>query len=244
MFIDKLLFLMKENNVTKKRLCEDLGIGINQIKYWEKNSNIPSAETVNKIANYFHVSIDFLLNSDDYEISDNSQVSTNFKNILVENDDNAVFWDKFLKLCNDRQVAPSAVCDDIGLSNSSPSKWKNGATPNSAALHRIAEYFGLPADYFKEARMMRKHLTPVRRPKDGKPANISLTDEEIELIKAYRQRKDMQAAVKTLLGMDKKLTTIFRAAKSSIYDEPELIDADEDFLFKLENAPESDDDLM
>lgn len=65
MFIDKLLFLLRTNNVTKKKLAADLQIGINSFKYWEKTGIVPNMDTVNRIAEYFGVSVSFLLGLDD-----------------------------------------------------------------------------------------------------------------------------------------------------------------------------------
>jgi transcriptional regulator with XRE-family HTH domain len=61
MFIEKLKSLMKERKVTNKQLCSDIGIGINQIKYWEKNGNTPSGDVLKKIAAYFGITVSELL---------------------------------------------------------------------------------------------------------------------------------------------------------------------------------------
>jgi transcriptional regulator with XRE-family HTH domain len=52
MFPDNMITLMKQKKITKKQICSDLGIGINQIKYWETNRNIPDADVILKIASY------------------------------------------------------------------------------------------------------------------------------------------------------------------------------------------------
>ena len=57
MFIEKLKSLMKERKITNKQLCSDIEIGINQIKYWEKNGNIPSGDVLKKIAEYFGITV-------------------------------------------------------------------------------------------------------------------------------------------------------------------------------------------
>lgn len=61
MFITILKSLMKERKVTIKKLSSDIGIGINQIKYWEKNGNIPSGDVLKKIAEYFGVTVSALI---------------------------------------------------------------------------------------------------------------------------------------------------------------------------------------
>ena len=60
-FIDRLNALIKEKGINRKILTTELHIGANQIKYWENNGNIPDGTTLIKIANYFDVSVDYLL---------------------------------------------------------------------------------------------------------------------------------------------------------------------------------------
>lgn len=70
MFIEKMLQIMERKKITKKKMCSDLGIGINQIKYWQDHNNIPSGDVVSKIAQYLDVSIDYLLADDSSEKND------------------------------------------------------------------------------------------------------------------------------------------------------------------------------
>ena len=64
-FSEKLSHLMKENEVTAKELSAKLCIGKNQFKYWADNGNLPSADTVSKLADYFGVSVDYLIGKTD-----------------------------------------------------------------------------------------------------------------------------------------------------------------------------------
>lgn len=55
-----------------------------------------------------------------------------------------MFYDKFVSLCKEKGVAPTRAALDIGLSKSSPIKWRTtGATPNGETLNKIAEYFSV-----------------------------------------------------------------------------------------------------
>lgn len=53
----------------------------------------------------------------------------------------------FIKLCNENNVAPTVVCQKIGLSNAVFSKWDDSSVPRKATLFKIAEYFGVSVDY-------------------------------------------------------------------------------------------------
>ena len=58
-----------------------------------------------------------------------------------------MFKEIFIKLCNERKIAPTVVCKEIGLTGTSYSKWTDATIPRKATLHRIADYFGVSVDY-------------------------------------------------------------------------------------------------
>lgn len=56
-----------------------------------------------------------------------------------------MFYDTFKKYCKLKGVSVSKAASDIGLSNSTPTKWKKtGATPETSTLVKIADYFHIP----------------------------------------------------------------------------------------------------
>lgn len=57
-----------------------------------------------------------------------------------------MFWNNFLILCARKGVSPSRACADLGLSNATATKWKNGATPRQHTLKKIADYFNVSTD--------------------------------------------------------------------------------------------------
>lgn len=55
-----------------------------------------------------------------------------------------MFWDNFLRLCNQVDKSPNAVASEIGIKSSgSVTAWKNGTVPYSRTLQKIADYFGI-----------------------------------------------------------------------------------------------------
>jgi len=64
-FFDILSNLLTSHNVTQKQLAEFLQIRQNTISDWKKNGNLPSGETAIKIANFFNVSLDYLLTGEE-----------------------------------------------------------------------------------------------------------------------------------------------------------------------------------
>lgn len=61
MFPERLVTIMKQRKITRKQFCADVGIGINQIKYWENNNNTPDAEVLSRISSYLGVTVSYLL---------------------------------------------------------------------------------------------------------------------------------------------------------------------------------------
>ena len=58
-----------------------------------------------------------------------------------------MFYDLYAALCKQNGVSCSRAAAEIGLSNSTVTKWKKaGATPTGDTLARVAAYFGVPAD--------------------------------------------------------------------------------------------------
>lgn len=53
--------LRKENNLTQKALAEQIGVSQKAIDYWERGINEPKASYIIRLADYFHVSADYLL---------------------------------------------------------------------------------------------------------------------------------------------------------------------------------------
>ena len=61
-----------------------------------------------------------------------------------------MFYDKFQALCIQRGISPSAAAQEMGFSNAAASGWKSGSKPRQTALQRVADYFGISADYFSD----------------------------------------------------------------------------------------------
>ena len=57
-----------------------------------------------------------------------------------------MFKKNFIDLCNEKGVAPTKACKDIGLSNATFSCWTDESIPRRATLQRMADYFGVSID--------------------------------------------------------------------------------------------------
>lgn len=64
-FIARLEALLKQNKISKAKFYTDLSIGKNQILYWKSAKTLPNGNTVTRIADYFGVTVDYLLGKTD-----------------------------------------------------------------------------------------------------------------------------------------------------------------------------------
>lgn len=60
-FADRLSELRKEKGVSQAELARKLQVSYSVVCYWESNRSEPTAPNLVKIADYFEVSVDYLL---------------------------------------------------------------------------------------------------------------------------------------------------------------------------------------
>lgn len=58
-----------------------------------------------------------------------------------------MFWERFVALCNEKGISPNGVCSELGFSNATATKWKNGSAPRATTIRKIADYFGVSVSY-------------------------------------------------------------------------------------------------
>lgn len=64
MFFDVFQSLCKKKGVSCKRAAEDIGLSNSITTKWKKTGATPSGDTLNRIAAYFNVTIDYLLGNE------------------------------------------------------------------------------------------------------------------------------------------------------------------------------------
>ncbi len=63
-FLENVLQLLGKANISKNKLLTDLKLGKNSFVNWESRGTIPNGETLSKIADYFDVTVDYLLGTE------------------------------------------------------------------------------------------------------------------------------------------------------------------------------------
>ena len=101
-----------------------------------------------------------------------------------------MFYENYIRLCNEVQKSPSAVAIEIGISKPTVNRWKNGSCPTDATMRKIAEYFGVSISELKEG----DKKTPTPKGERG------ITKDEF--FAAYSAKDEAtQAAIRLLLGL-------------------------------------------
>ena len=95
---------------------------------------IPTTSTLVKMANYFNVSIDYLLGRSD-------------ENDYIESA-NASFNERFEKLCEEKGVTHYKISQDCFFDKSNISRWlSKGYLPTLEILDMLTKYFDVTTDY-------------------------------------------------------------------------------------------------
>ena len=59
-----------------------------------------------------------------------------------------MFYDRFKLLCQRKNISCTKAATEMGLSNSTPTKWKKtAATPDGSTVSILADYFNVPVEY-------------------------------------------------------------------------------------------------
>lgn len=67
--VDRLIGLMDERNLKPAQMTRELGISGSSFTDWKKGKGSPSLEIVVKFADYFNVSLDYLVRGEDFKHS-------------------------------------------------------------------------------------------------------------------------------------------------------------------------------
>ena len=105
-----------------------------------------------------------------------------------------MFYDVFSSLCKEKSISCKRAAIEIGLSNSTPTKWKQtGATPNGETLNKIADYFSVTTDYL---------LTGEQKEKPSAENGEGLEYSDMELLSAYKQADEVtRELIRRALGL-------------------------------------------
>ena len=104
MFSERLKSLRIQHNLTQKQIAEFLGTSQPSYQNWEKGTRKPSRNTIQKLADFFNVSTDYLLGKTDFPDLD---LEIDIDNAI----DNSVAYDGTPITDNDREIIKNFLKD-------------------------------------------------------------------------------------------------------------------------------------
>ena len=87
MFAKRLKVLRAEKDITQAEFAKIIGVAQQTVGSWEKGKSTPSYELLNKIADYFNVSSDYLLGRESHNVSLSAEQKTilkDFDSLTIE----------------------------------------------------------------------------------------------------------------------------------------------------------------
>lgn len=78
-FMKRLLDLLDDKHVSKTDFLTAVKIGKGSLSNWTKRGTVPGGETLQKIANYFGVTTDYLLNGSEKNTENSNEESDNLE---------------------------------------------------------------------------------------------------------------------------------------------------------------------
>lgn len=155
--------LRKEKGLTQLQFCQKLNITQSTLSGWECERWQPDNETLIKLANYFDVSIDYLLGRVDKKIS--------FAQIAKE-------------LRESNNLTQKQLSQQIGLSASAIGHLETGRNePTASTLTAYANYFDISID-----ELLENNISPVEREAGATPTRkTTITPLEDEMLFQFRE---------------------------------------------------------
>lgn len=121
--VERIMFLLKENNVEQKDLAQHLGINRQTITDWKNGKTKSYQKCIEKIAEFFNVSVDYLLGRTDssngyYSISNSHTTITGTQANVINNASDSdgllrEFLQAFSELSFDDKVSVMQYVKDI-----------------------------------------------------------------------------------------------------------------------------------
>lgn len=139
MIAEKIKKLRLNENLTQKQLAEKIQSTSKNIWAYENEIATPPADILLRLANFFDVSVDYLLGrEDDFCCVKKQDVSRCF-----------MFADRIKKLRKEHNLTQVEFAKIFNISNGTIAMWETAKRqPDFETLLKIADYFNVSTDYF------------------------------------------------------------------------------------------------
>ncbi len=134
----KFKLLRKQYKLKQSDVANAIGVKCATYHQWETLTNSISLNNCNKLANYYNVSMDYLLGLSNDVQYDNHRNFINFQNMR----------ENLKKLRKDKGLSQKDLCKEIGIQQTTYSNYEKGnIVPNTFRLLDIISYYNISMDY-------------------------------------------------------------------------------------------------
>jgi transcriptional regulator with XRE-family HTH domain/DNA-binding SARP family transcriptional activator len=172
-----LIDLLKQKNISQARLIQELAINESTILQYIKGNKAPTYDNICKIADYFDVSVKYLLkqatkdDADLLELAHVSKVPLEIIAPLMDHNTVSFSHQRLQDLLRQKDLSQSQLRQKLGLERLLFAKYINGTTvPPYEIVTKIADYFDVSPEYFLEQTIIERK-TPSKLKKDEATAN-------------------------------------------------------------------------
>lgn len=158
MFYDRFCALCAQRGESPSRAALNAGISKAVVSKWKQNpAAFPSGPVVEKLTNYFGISVTELLQEEpgqpltppnpDSPAAQGRTLAEAEAEAGEEEGPESSFYARFARLSRSYGISPSRAALDAGISKSAVSKWKRepDSVPTGTVLAKLSAYFGVPA---------------------------------------------------------------------------------------------------
>ena len=161
--------------MSQREFAKAFGVSQSAIGNWESGAREPNFDTIQRIAEFFNVSVDYLLGRDNIK---NKPFFENIKQLKT--------------LRKQKGLLQKDVASFLGIDRTTYVKYETGVSePDNKTLIKLAELFSVSVDYLLGRDTLENPI----------PYNSFISEHEYRLLEAYRNNIDMQSAVNKLLGI-------------------------------------------
>ncbi len=175
--------LRESSKISQDKLSKIIGVSRSTVAMWETNSSQPDIDTLIKLANFFNVSLDYLLERTTEPLPEKKEgMQMRAKDIR-----------------NELNISQADVAKHIGVSQQAYANYERGARqPDIDTLIKLANFFNVSLDYLLER---------TTEPLPEKTVNIASTafSELSALISQLDEidKAEIKGTVKQMLKADK-----------------------------------------
>ncbi|WP_113674060.1 helix-turn-helix domain-containing protein [Vallitalea guaymasensis] len=155
--VDRLKYLRKTNNISQKKLAEEINVSPGNIGDWERGRSKPSIDAIYQLSRFYKISMDWLISGEDFYTTNNandishvneSEEEYNTHEFSMRNYEySKKIGDRILSLRKSLNLSQKDFCKIINLSQSRLSEIEqNKNKPSYETLISIKSKFDISLD--------------------------------------------------------------------------------------------------